>query len=282
MRFAVGPHLIVRRRLRKAWQYLASYYPGRRQEDLFATVRTFCMFIGYPRSGHTLVGSLVDAHPNAVIANELNMVGHVKRGFSRLQIYALILANSRRFARAGWRWMGYSYAVPHQWQGRFQRLEVLGDKRGPGAIRLLRANPGLLDRVRETIGTDLRFIHVVRNPFDNIATMTRRHRLSLEAAVAYYFALNEGVADLKAQVEPEGVLDVWHERLVARPAAEITRLCTFLGLAAHEDYVRDCAGVIFSAPTQSRSRIAWPPEVVRDVAARALAFPWLAHYTFAT
>jgi hypothetical protein len=282
MRFAVGPHLIIRRRLRKAWQYLASYYPSRQQAELFVQVRTFCLFIGYPRSGHTLVGSLVDAHPNALIANELNMVGHVKRGFSRLQIYALILANSRRFARAGWKWMGYSYAVPNQWQGRFERLEVLGDKRGPGVIRLLRANPGLLGRVRETLDTDLRFIHVIRNPFDNITTMSLRHRLPLESAVAYYFALCQGVAELKSQLRPDAMLDVWHERLVERPADEITRLCGFLDLVPHPDYVRDCASVVFPAPTHTRSRIVWPPDVVGEVTARAQAFPWLAGYTFAS
>ncbi len=26
------------------------------------------MFIGYPRSGHSLVGSLLDAHPNIIVA----------------------------------------------------------------------------------------------------------------------------------------------------------------------------------------------------------------------
>ena len=30
----------------------------------------FLLFVGYSRSGHTLVGSLLDGHPNAIIGNE--------------------------------------------------------------------------------------------------------------------------------------------------------------------------------------------------------------------
>ncbi len=39
-------------------------------------VDTMLMFIGYPRSGHTLIGSLLDAHPNMVVANEYNILGN--------------------------------------------------------------------------------------------------------------------------------------------------------------------------------------------------------------
>ena len=36
--------------------------------------KTFLMFIGYPRSGHTLISSLLDAHPNAIVTNEFNVI----------------------------------------------------------------------------------------------------------------------------------------------------------------------------------------------------------------
>lgn len=37
----------------------------------FASVRTFVLFVGYPRSGHSLIGSIMDAHPNIIIAHEV-------------------------------------------------------------------------------------------------------------------------------------------------------------------------------------------------------------------
>ncbi|HEV8354104.1 MAG TPA: sulfotransferase [bacterium] len=270
--------LKVRRRLRKAWQYVTSYLPSRRTPDAFAHVRAFCIFIGYPRSGHTLVGSIVDAHPNAIVANELNVVGHVKRGFSRAQIYALILANSRGFARSARQWTGYSYAVPNQWQGRFTTLEVIGDKRGAGTVRQLRTNRGLLDRLQSTIATNIRWIHVVRNPYDNISTICRRHGWPLRKAVDYYFGLCASVADLRTQIAPDAILDVWHEPLIAQPDAGIRAICQFLGLEPHPDYVRDCAAIVFPEPKQTRGDIEWPTELLDTVTTQAKAVPWLRRY----
>ncbi len=240
------------------------------------------MFVGYPRSGHTLVGSLIDAHRRAIISNELNIIGHVKRGFSRNQIYALIVANSRAFARNGSEWNGYSYAVPGQWQGRFDRLEVIGDKRGAGTIRQLRVNAGLFEKMKQTIDADLRFIHVIRNPFDNISTIVRRHRWPLEQAVTYYFTLCGTVADLKTQAGPAAVLDTFHEQVVARPEEEIAAICRFLGLDPDPDYVRDCASIIFPAPRQTRTEITWPGALIDAVRSQAAAFPWLRRYTYET
>jgi hypothetical protein len=36
-----------------AWAYLSSYYKGRENRKLFDNVQTYCMFIGYPRNGHS-------------------------------------------------------------------------------------------------------------------------------------------------------------------------------------------------------------------------------------
>ena len=84
-----------------AWAYLSSYYKGRENRKLFDNVQTYCVFIGYPRSGHSLVGSLLDAHPNVIIAHELDALKFVKAGFDKHQLYQLLLENSRRFVRGG-------------------------------------------------------------------------------------------------------------------------------------------------------------------------------------
>jgi hypothetical protein len=48
----------------------------------FPDLSTLCLFIGHPRSGHTLGGALLDAHPNAVIAQKLDVLGLVLDGLS--------------------------------------------------------------------------------------------------------------------------------------------------------------------------------------------------------
>ena len=43
-----------------------------RKEDI-TDVKTFVVFVGFARSGHSIVGALMDAHPDMVIAYEYNV-----------------------------------------------------------------------------------------------------------------------------------------------------------------------------------------------------------------
>jgi hypothetical protein len=40
----------------------------------FDRVHSVLLFIGYPRSGHTLVACLLDAHPHVALSNEYNLL----------------------------------------------------------------------------------------------------------------------------------------------------------------------------------------------------------------
>jgi hypothetical protein len=155
--------------------YTKTCFGSRRYRELFAGVKTYCMFLGYPRSGHSLVGSLLDAHPNVIIAHELDVLKHVQARFSTNQIFYLLLENSRKLAARGRGYSGYSYEVANQWQGRFRELHVIGDKKGGGSSTRLHSNPGLLDSLCKTIGIKTKFVHVIRNPYDCITTITSRN-----------------------------------------------------------------------------------------------------------
>ena len=90
----------------------------------------YVLFVGHPRSGHSLVGSLLDAHPDIVVSHELDALQYVAVGYpasAAVHARARARRDQRRRRRKSW---GYSYAVPGQWQGRFARLQVVGDKRG--------------------------------------------------------------------------------------------------------------------------------------------------------
>ena len=55
--------------------------------------------------------------------------------------------------------------------------QVIGDKKGTTTSRTLRnpQNLKLLEEIETTLETQLKFIHVMRNPFDNIATKLLRN-----------------------------------------------------------------------------------------------------------
>jgi hypothetical protein len=269
----------ARDRLMLTQAYLVSSYRGRKNRNLFDGVETYCMFIGYPRSGHSLIGSLLDAHPSAIIAHELDALKFVAAGFNKDQLYQLLLDNSRRFARKGRAWTGYTYGVPGQWQGRFDKVRVIGDKKGGRSTLQLAENPELLHRLRKTVATDIRFIHTIRNPYDNIATMHKRarehnHNQALSAAVEDYFSRCEMNANLKERLERGVVLDVRHESFVEDPKSTLRELCSFVGLGYEKDYLEGCASIVFSSSHKSRYDIEW------DTAALAAVRTGISRYGF--
>ena len=114
-------------------------------EDLFRLydgVQTFVLFIGYPRSSHSLVGAILDAHPEIIIPHEYNLVGRWKDVYSpraarkNLQKYMLfyeLQELSRKQAMFGIRANNsllsgvftYTYNVPGLWQGGYyNRIKV--------------------------------------------------------------------------------------------------------------------------------------------------------------
>jgi hypothetical protein len=237
----------------------ATFQKGHEDGQTFESVETFCIFVGYPRSGHSLVGSLLDAHPNAVIAHELNVLKCVEKGFSKGRIFRLVLENSRRVAKSGREWEGYSYKVPNQWQGRFERLQVVGDKKGGASTRIISSAPDILRGLRDIIDTDVRFIHVVRNPYDNISTIfkQRRHNQSLRPVIEDYLSLCAINSDIRDRVGGDSVFDLRHEAFVEGPKKLLGDLCGFLGLERREGYLEDCASLVFDSPRKTRYDIEW-------------------------
>jgi Sulfotransferase family len=274
---ALDPPLLV-------WAYLASYPGGKKNRELFDGVETYCMFIGYPRSGHSLIGSLLDAHPNAVIAHELDALRFVKAGFDKHQLYQLLLDNSRRFTQRGRGWTGYAYEVPHQWQGRFDDLRVIGDKKGGRSTIQLAKNLELLHQLQKTVATEIKFVHAIRNPYDNVATMYKRalehgYNSALMTTVEDYISRCEMNADLKKRLEKGKMLDVCHESFIGDPKSSLRELCDFLGLGYDEDYLAACASIVFESPHRSRYDIEWDAASLTAVREGIERFDFLKGYS---
>lgn len=260
---------------------------ARREAPLFAGVKTVVVFIGYPRSGHSLFGSLLDAHPQAAVAHELDLFHFVDRGFSREEILSLVLENGRQFEAMDRKWMDYSYAVPGAGQGATGDLRVMGDKKGARSVRRLSAEPTLLARAAALFGAPPRLVHVARNPYDILATRHRRSGAPMEKLIDVTSGLVRGVARIRdaAGVWDDAfrrgsVLDVRHEDVIADPRREVRRLCSFVGLDAPPPFLDACAAVIFPSPRRSRDTFPFTPDHRRRIDALIASEPFLAGYSF--
>jgi hypothetical protein len=223
--------------------------------------RAFCLFIGYPRSGHSLIGSLLDAHPDVVIAHEVNVLKLVADGADRRTVITTLLEAAEREAMRplGRRSSGYSYAVPGQWQGQTRRLRVVGSKFGDKTSNRLGKQPEELKVLKERLRTPLRFLHVTRNPFDmiaRVASMTQdgEQERSVVEATKHIGRLAETNERLAAT---EPVLTIRHETFVADPSAGLRRLCEFLGVEPEPDWLEASADLVFPAPKLARNLVEW-------------------------
>ncbi len=274
------------RRLLLANNYLTSYHARLVQPAAFAGVQTFCAFIGHNKSGTSMIGSLLDAHPEAVVADEVDVLKYVEAGFEREQIFHLLLRGSRRERLKGRvtarRLQAYSWLVPGQWQGRFRQVRVIGDGTAGTTTRKLGRDPDLLDRMQAVMGSiPVRFILVVRNPFDPISLIMIRGRRTFENAIDHYFTNAAHVARLQRKVGRENIHVVRYEAFIRQPEASLAGVCDFLGLAAGADYLQDCAAILHQAPEKSRMRVPWDPHWIDVVESQIRRFDFLSGYTYA-
>ena len=240
-----------------------------------------CLFVGYPRSGHSAVGSILDAHPDAVVAHRFDALAYVERGWSPPMLAHMIVRNSRRYARSGRRLTGYSYAVPGAPHGSFRTLRLVAAQEGRLTTERLGRDLSPLQGYERRFGVRVPLLHVVRNPYDNITTWAIRRMAELDPTIDAYFALARAVAAVAAQ-RPEPLIEIRHEELLERPEAVVPRLCDALGLARDPAHLRHSTEMLYRSPHRSRTERTWSTAQIERVATEMAAFPFFEGYAWDT
>jgi|TARA_R100000501_G_scaffold12618_1_gene23274 hypothetical protein len=290
---------------RLAWNSLPTLMANPRA---FLQVRSFVQFAGFPRSGHSLIGSIIDAHPSAVISHELDAMGLIRKGVPLSLLHDMVADNSRAFSEAGRYWNGLRYQVPGYAHGIKDRPLVVGDKKGDWAVRWCAEDPGLLDRAQRLLGSGSRWILVARNPFDNIATMSlrkgreydrlriansadtfrralreaqERGRVSasaLDEMIDDYETLCETTEQMKTRLPDGDWHEIVYERFTKHPFGAIEDLLTFLGLNADPTFVTSAASIVRESRHRSRDDVVWSAQQKMRVAAMTRRFSFLRAY----
>lgn len=242
----------------------------------FEDIEAFVIFVGYPATGHSLIGSMLDAHPDMAIAHELHVTEWIHAGISRHDLFAMLLRNSRCFARIDRYWNEHAYGIPGQWQGRTRKLRVIGDKKGAPTTLACIKDPQLLRKIAKLVNAPLKIIHAIRNPYDEIASRLRRYRLSdggfsdpkeiseaIEWTAKLYAFNDKFLADAS---EYSTVYHLTHEELTENPSHSIGSIIDFLGLQADDDYLTSCAAIVNTAPDPARFKLEWTPAQIDRVA----------------
>ena len=276
------PDPIPRSRTQWATRYGRSLIEWMRFRGPISRVERFCFFIGYARSGHTLVASLLDAHRDVVISNELDAFRYFEHGFRKRQVYGLILWHERLFSHEK---RGFDYSVRGEHQREASHLQVIGDKRGAATGFRLAADPSLLEHTRHLVKVPIRVIQHARNPFDVIATNARVEagpdaEPRLTEAIRWFGMWSNNLARIRPHLGPDELIETYHEELVSAPATVLSQLCTFIGVRADGPYLENCASSVWPSPRVSRHTVDWSEEQIDAVLEIISSHSWLNRYSF--
>ena len=147
-------------------------------------VKKFLFFVGYARSGHSIIGALLDAHPHVVISDEFfifkkfPLLNKAPENAWKDNLFDLLYQESVKDAgkKLFSSKKGYTLAVDDLWQGKFEdHIEVIGDKSGGKTTGRYRNNKTLFKanyrKLKDRVAVPLCIIHAVRNPFDIVSTV---------------------------------------------------------------------------------------------------------------
>jgi hypothetical protein len=273
-------------KLSMAERYRVSYYHSHDLDAHFQENKTYCMFLGHARSGGSVTGALLDAHPNMVLADELDVLQLVSSGFRRDQIFHQLISRSERQTDRGRYKEGrdtktYSYLVPGQWQGRFKKLQVIGNSKAGITTQRIARDPKILDQFFQVMeDIPVKFIVILRNPYDTISTMNIRSGRTLEEAFDLYFSNCEAICYVREKVGASDLFIVKHETFIEDPAPHLEEIIHFLNLDASDDYIQDCTSILYQSPSKSRLKVQWSPQLLNAVKERVNKYDFLQGYSF--
>ncbi|XP_064382777.1 uncharacterized protein LOC135331518 [Halichondria panicea] len=278
-------------------------------------VQSFVFFVGYPRSGHSVLASMMDAHPNAILAHEFNLFPKLDSNHSlrsdRMSLYKALYKNSYKQSTQGWRSMnpafqskGYGLTLNNSlsWQGRYRRLRVIGDKSGGITARLYRSHgrrfTTLYKQLSELVKVPIKVIHVVRNPYDMLATRllykfsdvkrekahyTPYHPLNnpsnVTKAMMSLYSEAEAVLNMTKALQLD-ILEVHNVDFIRNPKEEMGNVCKFIGLQCSSGYLNMVARSTFNDLSITRRSVLWSDEARHFMKTKMLLLPFFKRYSY--
>ena len=266
------------------------------------------------------MGSILDAHPHVILAHEAKLLLKLDDDLSRttpwfnnkLDIFNFLWRNSFRSSTSGLRTeedkallKGYTLAIDGLYQGTFvPPIQVIGDKNGGQTTLMFIDKPSrwktaFLKLQSFLKNIPIKVIHVIRNPYDNIATKalykssgvkkvtkvkhsnkSREVDVSLlKHCVNEYFDMFEAIQQIKHKYDLN-YLEVHGKDLIANPKANILKMCDFLGISCSDNYLDICSGKLFKTESKTRYKLTWTKELISAVQDSIMNYDNLMRYSF--
>ena len=262
--------------------------PDKLPSSIINHVKMFVFFLGHEHSGHSIVGSLMDSHPHMVISHEFDLFNRLSGGSlapTKAEIFNALWMNSKEtIINDGVRTKsikGYTLLVDGLYQGKYvDHIDVIGDKKGYATATLLADQPQkwlASFNIIKSLQLPMKVIHVIRNPYDNIATsalfmykqkgesfgeMKRSKKTFkvksniIDYEIHMFFALFKQIVDAKKKYNLD-TIEIHSHELISDPRGTLFKVCNSLEVTCSNNYLEICSKKIFKNISKTRLLIQW-------------------------
>ena len=214
-----------------------------------------------------------------MIGNEVHALRCFHAGDSWWSLIGRIAVNAKAF-RKNPHWTKYNYEIPNPENSKNANpIQIIGDKKAGGSVFYSAKNPELLPTFRDWLPIPLKVIHMIRHPFDVIATTSLKNGLSLDHNITRYFIFEKNMLEISKNLGEEHYLPIYQEDLIDNPLNNLTRLFSFLKMESEETYIKACCSFIFKQARKSRFKVEWTLQQKELVEARIQEVEHLKYYS---
>jgi len=211
------------------------------------------------------------------------------------------VVNRRRVASA----KGYTLSVNGLYQGNYEdHIDVIGDKKAGTTTSMLLNQPNKWSNVFNTLKslintTTLKVIHVIRNPYDNIATNimysfnTKRQFGNakqsnetfgvdfniIDRKIKGYFSHYQAIIDAKKTYNLD-IIEIHGRDLISDPRGTLLKMCNDLRVNCSNNYLEICSNKVFKTESRTRYMIKWSNRHLELIQENIMKFSSLKGYSF--
>jgi len=223
------------------------------------------LFIGSPRTGSTLLGQIINYHPNCLVANEFRLLNKIiveeknfKLSLKRLERYALKqfykgLENDKKYGKVlhvyQKKWKNFEYLAKEP-EFKKQEIKLIGDKKAGGNIQVINEYPNETKFFFEKI-KQLYFIQIIRNPVHAAVSLMNSHAYeNFEKAVNHI--LQQTVRAIEFSRQPNiNYYSLYYEDLMEEPELEIRNIFNWLNIDVQDSWLKKIKEIISSSENKN-------------------------------
>ena len=283
----------------------------RLSKSVIHRVKTFVFFLGHARSGHSIVGSLMDSHPHMVISHEFDLFKRLSSGSlapTKSQIFNSLWINSKHSITTGIRTnsvnsKGYTLFMDGLYQGRYvDHIDVIGNKQGGVTTGILRKWPErwlTAFNILKSLNVTLKVILALRNPYDNIATAvlykSDLHQsfgtvkqsnetyevdsVVIKGRIEVYFSYHQAIVNAMKAYDLD-IIEIHSKDLISDPIGTLLKICNGVGVTCSDEYLEICSKKIFRSESRTRHKIKWTDKQLQKIQENIEKYSYLKRYSF--